>query len=335
MIDKSGSMGDDERLELAKLAARRVVNLLSPQDQLGVLAFATDSSWVTPIAPDTDKPKLEQRIGALRAGGGTNMYPAMQKAALALGEAVADHKQMILLTDGISVPGDFQLLAEELGRQQISVSTVAIGGDADLELLQEIAQTTHGRPYHCENPADIPRVVVEEASVAAAATASRARPLVLHQLPRLNAADTPPLADAVATAAKPAAEVLLLTAAGDPLLSWWRFGSGVTLAYTAKVAMPEGAAAAFPDREGRFWGRIVRQALGKPVTSPWDIQLVRSGQRARLTADAVLPSGVFLNDARPDVNVTGPHGRQQPMELPTGCAGSLSGRDRAGCAGSL
>ena len=66
VIDKSGSMGDDQRLELAKLAARRVVNLLAEQDQLGVLAFATDSSWVTPIAPDTNKPELEKRIDALR-----------------------------------------------------------------------------------------------------------------------------------------------------------------------------------------------------------------------------------------------------------------------------
>ena len=316
VIDKSGSMGDDDRLELAKQAARRVVNLLTPQDQLGVLAFATDSSWVTPIAPDTNKPQLEERIAALRAGGGTNMYPAMQKAALALGEAVADHKQMILLTDGISVPGDFDRLSENLAREQISVSTVSIGGEADRSLLREIAQVTHGRPYHCENPADIPRVVVEEATVAAAATASHARPLVLHQLPRLNAADTPPLADAVATAAKPAAEVLLLTAAGDPLLSWWRFGSGVTLAYTAKAGLPEGVSGPALDREAQFWGRIVRQALGRPATNPWDIHLVRSGRRARLTADALEPDGAFLSDAKVSVTVTDPAGQQHVTELP-------------------
>ena len=316
VIDKSGSMGDDQRLELAKLAARRVVNLLGPQDQIGVLAFATDSNWVTPIAPDTNKTELEARIAALRAGGGTNMYPAMQKAALALSEAVADHKQMILLTDGISVPGDFQDLAERLAREQISVSTVSIGGEADRGLLQEIAEITHGRPYHCENPADIPRVVVEEAAVAAAATASHARPLVLHQLPRLNAADTPPLTDSVATAAKPPAEVLLLTAAGDPLLSWWRFGSGVTLAYTAKVAPTESTTTASPDREAQFWGRVVRQALGRPDTNPWDIQLVRAARRARITADALSPDGAFQNDAKASLTMTDPAGRQHSADLP-------------------
>ena len=316
VIDKSGSMGDDQRLELAKLAARRVVNLLGPQDQIGVLAFATDSNWVTPIAPDTNKPQLEERIAALRAGGGTNMYPAMQKAALALSEAVADHKQMILLTDGISVPGDFQDLAESLAQEQISVSTVSIGGEADRGLLREIAKTTHGRPYHCENPADIPRVVVEEAVVAAAATASHARPLVLHQLPRLNAADAPPLTDSVATAAKPPAEVLLLTAAGDPLLSWWRFGSGVTLAYTAQIALADNIEAGSQDREAQFWARVVRQALGRTDTNPWDIQLVRAARRARITAEALSPDGTFLNDAKVGLTVTEPAGGQHAADMP-------------------
>jgi hypothetical protein len=131
----------------------------------------------------------------------------------------------------------------------------------------------------------------------------------------LNAADTPPLADAVATAAKPAAEVLLLTAAGDPLLCWWRFGSGVTLAYTAKVALPEGVSGPALDREAQFWGRIVRQALGRPTTNPWDIHLVRSGRRARLTADAIAPNGSFLSDAKVNVTVTDPDGQQHSAEL--------------------
>ncbi len=316
VIDKSGSMGDDQRLELAKLAARRVVNLLAEQDQLGVLAFATDSSWVTPIAPDTDKPELEKRIDALRAGGGTNMYPAMQKAALALSEAVADHKQLILLTDGISVPGDFSLLARQLASQKVGISTVAIGGEADLELLAEIAGLTGGHAYHCANPADIPRVVVAEAAAATAATASHAGPLVLHQLPRLNVADVPPLSDAVATSAKPAAEVLLITATGDPLLCWWRFGSGVTLAYTARFAVPEQPAVELADRQARFWARIVRQALVRPGRGSWDVQLVRSPGRVRLVADALASDGGLASDLRPTVDVTTPGGRQPALALP-------------------
>ncbi len=159
-------------------------------------------------------------------------------------------------------------------------------------------------------------MVVAEASAATLATASHAGPLVLHQLPRLDAADTPTLSGVAATAAKPQAEVLLITASGDPLLCWWRFGAGIALAYPAQFAVRDLPAGGLPERQARFWGRVVRQALPRPAGGSLDVRLSRSADRARLSADALAPSGEYRSDAAPMVRVTTPGGPRPEQPLP-------------------
>ncbi|MHC5544569.1 vWA domain-containing protein, partial [Singulisphaera rosea] len=106
VVDKSGSMGG-EKIEMAKEAARAAVELLGPADQVGVLAFEGENFWVSELHPCTDKGFVLDRIASLEAGGGTVMAPAMEEAYEVLKGAVAKLKHMIILTDGISAPGDF------------------------------------------------------------------------------------------------------------------------------------------------------------------------------------------------------------------------------------
>ena len=75
LIDRSASMLQENRLELAKTAAKQAVELLTPVDKAGVLAFGSNSEWISEIYPcsDKDKPELLRRISTLKAEGQTNM----------------------------------------------------------------------------------------------------------------------------------------------------------------------------------------------------------------------------------------------------------------------
>ena len=101
VIDKSGSM-IGAKMELAKDAAKGAVELLGVRDQVGVLAFDSDSYWVSQLHSAADKNYVTQRISRIESGGGTNMYPPLLKAHEALSSAEAKLKHVILLTDGIS-----------------------------------------------------------------------------------------------------------------------------------------------------------------------------------------------------------------------------------------
>ena len=75
VIDKSGSMSDGmfgtTRLELAKEAAMRAAEVLTPNDQVGVIAFDDAAKWVVNLQKAEDVEAIQNQIGTIRPGGGT------------------------------------------------------------------------------------------------------------------------------------------------------------------------------------------------------------------------------------------------------------------------
>ena len=101
VIDKSGSM-DGIKIELAKEAGRATVELLGRRDKIGVIAFDGSPHWIAEVQTAADNFYISDQIGSISAGGGTNLYPALQQAYLALIETTAKLKHVIVLSDGHS-----------------------------------------------------------------------------------------------------------------------------------------------------------------------------------------------------------------------------------------
>jgi len=140
-IDRSGSMaapsGRYVKLDLAKEAAVSVVEFLTGKDQIGVIAFDAEAQEIVRLEKVRAKGKIEDKIGTIRAGGGTDMYPALEIAYKRLLNADTQLKHVILVSDGKSQRADdAYALVGEMARDKITVSTIAIGGDADREVMQ-------------------------------------------------------------------------------------------------------------------------------------------------------------------------------------------------------
>src|SRR5437763_17136880 len=90
------------------------------------------------------------------------MYPAMEEAYEALKNTTAKLKHVIILTDGISEPGDFEGLTTKMVADRITVTTVGVGDDADRKLLEQIAQLGKGRVYYTDDPTSIPQIFSKE-----------------------------------------------------------------------------------------------------------------------------------------------------------------------------
>jgi len=261
VIDRSGSMREQGRMELAKLAAQRCVDLdrLSARDQVGVLAFGQDWQWIAPLGPCRDKEALKQQIDSLVAEGTTEMYPALVAACLALEEVPADRRHAIVLTDGIPSPGDYAELAAKMAAAGITVSTVSVGGDADQAIVRDLARIAGGRHYHCDDAAAIPEILVADARKAA-----EARSLVPQSygpLEGLDVAGMPPLGGYALTSPRPEGELMLLIGGGDPLLAWRQYGRGISVAFTSSVADLQGATWREWEGSGPFWAGLCRLAM--------------------------------------------------------------------------
>ena len=244
VIDKSGSMdgyaGGARKIDLAKEAAARAAAILTERDQVGVVAFDSAPWWAVPLSPAGDQEALRQQIGSIDDGGGTEIYPALATAYQALTSAPTRVKHIILLTDGMSAQGGPYLeLTRALAAAGITLTTVAVGDDADAGMLQALAELGRGRFYATADAAAVPSIFTRETVLA-----TRSYAVNEHFYPRAAAhgplltgiQEVPPLDGYITATPKPLAEVGLLSPRGDPVLAAWQYGLGRAVAWTPDVA---------------------------------------------------------------------------------------------------
>lgn len=288
VIDKSSSMLEQDRMKLAKIAARQSVQVLEPHDKIGIIAFSNDTQWIAEIAPFSEQKDLLPRIEALEPFGQTHMYAAVERAFIALEQTAADRRHMIILTDGVPSPGDYSRLARQIAAAGIKITTVTLSKDAEQEVMADMAEIAKGVHLHCEDPNDLPRMLTKETrDVAAADAPAEFAAFPLRSLPGLEVQSAPSLARYAPTSPKPGSELLLIAAGRDPLLAWWRQGNGVAMAFTAEATGE--STRRWQNWPGYpvFWSRLARQVARLPDPSPLELQVVREPGRFRVVIDAV------------------------------------------------
>src|SRR4030095_14178041 len=165
--DRSWSMAGSS-MELTKTAAQAAVDVLSDEQSIGILTFNDKFAWdVTLRNVGKNRDAIRKKIAAIGPGGHTLIYPAIEQAYLALRNAKARAKHVILLSDGRSYPDDYEGLVKKMVDAHMTVSSVAVGPAADAELLADIAKWGKGRSYAVQDPRDVPQIFVKEAKNAA------------------------------------------------------------------------------------------------------------------------------------------------------------------------
>jgi uncharacterized membrane protein len=317
VIDRSGSMGG-LKLDLAKDAARGTAELLGPRDQLGVVAFDDDAYWISPLRSAIDRAAVIDNINRLSSAGGTNLYPALAQAYAALRSVAAKLKHVIVLSDGISAPADFDRLVAEMIAEQIVVSTVAVGDKADRTLLQKIAQQGSGRYYQCTDPRSIPQIFAQE-TIMASQSAIDEEPFLpqpVHATAVLRGIDLsalPLLLGHVITRAKPTSDVILATEKGDPILTWWRYGLGMALAFTSD-AKPRWATEwlTWPDFSA-FWSQSLRHVMRQSQQESGRLTVTEHSGKIRVTLELLDRDDAFVNLAQTRLALLRP-GQEQRLE---------------------
>lgn len=328
VIDKSGSMGG-QKLELAKDAARGTVELLGEKDQIGVIAFDGMPYWVSPMTSASQKSTVIDRIAAIELGGGTTLYPAMQEAFRALQAVSAKLKHVIILTDGHSTPGDFEGIAQDMAALRMTVSTVGLG-EVDEALLKRISEIGNGRNYLCSDATSVPQIFAKETITASKSAINEDPflPLLTRATPVLDGIDfdeAPFLLGYVVTQAKPTSEVILVHPETQaPILSWWRYGLGISVAFTSDARSRWAADWLSWDGYNKLWAQTVRHCLKKKADQGMTFSVERRGETATVVIDSLGPSGQFLNEATTRLTIIDPALKSASMLVPQTAPGRYS-----------
>lgn len=289
VIDKSGSMSSGEYgvslIGLAKEAAVRASEVLEEKDYLGVLAFDGDPHWIVTLQNLTDKETVKKRILEINADGGTSIQPALEAAIVELEKNDAALKHIILLTDGMAESSGYEPLIERMKKAKISLSSVAVGEEADARLLKYLANHGGGRYYKSNVFTDIPTIFAKETVLAGKKYINN-----ISFFPNVNSSATifngieslPQLHGYVASTKKPLANVILSGPDNDPILATYHYGLGKTVAFTSDMHGIWSKDFLSWQNNKRLWHNILSDVLNQTLSKNFELTCEYKDNKATL-----------------------------------------------------
>ncbi len=299
VLDRSGSMqqqvGEQNRLEIAKQATIAATKLLHPESMMGIEVFDTEATTLMPLQ-QVNLGIVQEALAPLQPGGGTAIYWALVSAYEQMRNISATTRHIVVMTDGLSQPADFDSLMDKIIRDEITVSTVAIGQGIDTTLLQRIARRGGGAFHATSDFKALPSILSQEALMLSSKPLEEQaftplwqnrEAVFLEGMPE----SMPTLYGYIQTTAKPEATLHLSGPDDAPILASWRYGLGRVVAFTSQGAGRWSREWLRHPSYPLLWSQIVRWAL-PPVAKPGlHLVLEPSGDEVKINVRAVNEEG--------------------------------------------
>lgn len=298
VIDRSGSMsgsvdgGRISNLDMAVRAAEVAVDNLSDSDYVGILTFDNQYHWQTALRKADDKQTIREELRQITEGGGTTIKPALQEACRVLSQSDVSVRHVVLLTDGMGETHDYSDIVSEYTDNGITLSTVAVGDGADINLLEHLADSCKGRYYYADVSSDIPRIFAQEVFLGSDSYIQNGVFSLAVQgghelISGLFAEGWPTLNGYIAATPKTASNPLIVSGEKkDPILTVWQYGLGRTVAWNSDVTGAWSGAFAGQEDYVQLWKRIVDYAAGNASMGEDRVDVVTSGEQTEIAYQA-------------------------------------------------
>jgi uncharacterized membrane protein len=313
----------------AKRITKRAIKVLNSEDEVGALAQTNNGDeWLFKLTPASKYDELVPIINDAQIGDMGTFGTTMELGVTDLIKSDASSRHMIIISDGDASPPTPALLGKFIDNK-VSVSTVAVfPHNGDTTILEEIAAATGGRFYYPSDPNQLPSIFIKEAKTLRRSQLQQRDfvPLITSVDPMLRDIEqSPQLHGYVLTSPKddPRATIVLSAppteseiAAGesetDPILAVWRYGLGVTAAFTSDLT----------NRWGKDW---VSWSQYQQLVNQMITRIGRSRREQFLRVYTYVNGNegvVVVEDFHPDetlldvsVGVTGPNNFSQSQQV--------------------
>lgn len=169
VIDVSGSMDRENRLELVKKSLRVLVDQLQPTDTVGIVVYGSTGRVILDPTSAENRRTILSAIDELQPEGSTNAEEGLQ-----LGFEMAERafergaiNRVILCSDGVANVGETSASGilrsiEDYARKEIHLSTFGFGmGNYNDTLMEQLADKGEGQYAYIDSFSEARRVFME------------------------------------------------------------------------------------------------------------------------------------------------------------------------------
>jgi len=170
ILDRSGSMSEDNKMTYAKAAIQDVLSQLDQNDRFALIGFSDSAILHSRLVAVTDaqRARLNAIVNSVKVGGGTNLGASLTLAHQLTSEPSPNRRRKILLlsdgqtNQGIVDPAQLAKLATQLAQKESVMSTIGMGLGFNETLMASLADHGMGNYSYLESLAGLDQVLAKD-----------------------------------------------------------------------------------------------------------------------------------------------------------------------------
>ena len=164
VVDTSGSMAEEGKMEKARAALLYGVRILRPQDRFNIISFAGEERLMETgliAADDKGRARGETFVKALKPVGGTNINGSLLASLRQFSEADRERpKMLVFMTDGLPTVDETNVTrivdnVRKATKPGVRLFTFGVGYDVNTTLLDKLAAENGGVADYIEPKEDL------------------------------------------------------------------------------------------------------------------------------------------------------------------------------------
>jgi Ca-activated chloride channel family protein len=169
VLDTSGSMSGRDKITMARMAARELVDELRPADSFALVGFSDSTrTYIHGTSADGDKAAWGRIIDGIDPSGGTNLYDGVATGFAELEAMDGDAAtRLVVLSDGmanvgVTDPDALRALAASHTAEGITLSALGLGLDFNEDLLAAMSDAGGGSYAFVDRPGELGELLHDE-----------------------------------------------------------------------------------------------------------------------------------------------------------------------------
>jgi Ca-activated chloride channel family protein len=182
VIDRSGSMSDQRKMDYAKKAFASLIEQLQPDDILSLVIYDDIIDLLRPAKKIGDgKQSIKRMLDEIYPRGSTNLGGGLMEGLRQTERYAGRHyiNRVVLLSDGLANVGmtdpvELNRIAHRYRNRSISITTMGVGLDYNENLMMGLSESGGGNYYFIEHPNTLASIIRQEYTMTSSVIAQNA-----------------------------------------------------------------------------------------------------------------------------------------------------------------